>query len=62
MFRKDRRNIPSVALRIIETPSGPVLVDDADAGPEQPPTRLELIAEDLGVDADTYRDRLRDEI
>jgi hypothetical protein len=45
-----------VALRIIETPSGPVLVDDelAGLGPP-PPTRLELIAEELGIAPDEYR-------
>jgi hypothetical protein len=53
-----------VALRIIETPSGPVLVDDGPAaglGPP-PPTRLELIAEKLAVDPDEYRLWLEDEI
>ena len=52
-----------MALRIVETSVGPVLVDDEHAVLEPPPpTRLELIAEELGVDPDTLRDRLRDEM
>ena len=50
-----------MALRIVETAFGPFLIDEENTR-QGPPTRLELLAEELGVDADTYRDLLRDEI
>jgi hypothetical protein len=48
-----------VALRIIESKFGAILVDD---DPAAAPSRLELLALELGVDPDTFRDRLRDEV
>jgi hypothetical protein len=53
-----------VALRIVETAFGPVLIDDEHAGPtmSSAPTRLELLAVEIGLDADALRDRLRGEI
>jgi hypothetical protein len=51
-----------VALRIVETSLGPILVDDENDAQRGAPTRLELLADELGVDTDTYRDLLRDEI
>jgi len=50
-----------VALRIVETALGPILIDENDAQ-RGAPTRLEVLAEELGVDAGTYRGLLRDEI
>ncbi len=51
-----------MALRIIETPSGPVLVDDDPTPTSVAPTELELLAEALGLDADSVRAHLRDEV
>jgi len=51
-----------VTLRIVETALGPILIDDENDAQRGAPSRLELLADELGVDADTYRDRLRDEI
>jgi hypothetical protein len=44
-----RRSIPIVALRIVETSIGPILVDDENDARRGAPTRLELLAEELGV-------------
>jgi hypothetical protein len=55
---REGHSIPTVALKVFETALGPILVDDEQAAP----TELELIAEELGVDPDTLRDRLRNEI
>ena len=51
-----------MALRIIETATGPILVDDEPVPTSAGPTELELLAEALDMDADALRDRLRDEV
>jgi hypothetical protein len=51
-----------VALRIIETATGPILVDDEPVETPSSPTRLEALAAELGMDADSYRDLLRNEV
>jgi hypothetical protein len=38
------------------------LVDDDPTPTSRAPTELELLAEELGLDADTFRDHLRDEV
>jgi hypothetical protein len=52
---------PPLAQRILETPFGPILLDDDRAGPRMSsdPTRLEMLAVELGVDAGELRDHLR---
>jgi hypothetical protein len=42
--------------------AGPVLVDDDPAQASRAPTELELLAGELGVEPDMFRDRLRDEV
>jgi hypothetical protein len=52
-----------VTLRIVETSTGPVLVDDDESvATSSAPTQLEELAEQLGVDADVFRARLREEV
>ena len=56
---QERRSIPLVALRIVESALGPFLVDDDIA---TGPSRLELLALSLNLDPDTLRELLRAEI
>jgi hypothetical protein len=49
-------------LRIVEASAGLPVDDDEPVATSSAPTMLELIAEELGVDPDAFRDRLRDEI
>ena len=51
-----------MALRILETATGPILVDDEQAASTPTKTRLEALAAEIGMDAETYRELLRDEI
>ena len=48
-----------MALRIVESKFGAMLVDD---DPALAPSRLELLALELDIDPDALRQRLRDEI
>lgn len=49
-----------MAQRIVETPFGPILIDDNPATVASPaPTKLELLADELGVDAEELRDHIR---
>ena len=49
-------------MRIVETVLGPILVDDEQVAITPTKTRLEALAAELGMDAETYRELLRDEI
>ena len=52
-----------MTLRIVETSTGPVLVDDDESvATSSTPTQLEELAEQLGVDADVFSARLREEV
>lgn len=56
---EERRSIPCVTLRVVESKFGAILVDD---DPATAPSRLELLALELDIDPDALRERLRGEV